>query len=61
MYQIMISMPAGELLIGEGDADDSQMDAILAGRYVRLDSEPHRMRVPEGKPDIAPTLPNVRL
>jgi uncharacterized protein (TIGR03435 family) len=47
----------GRSLALKGDADDSQMDAILAGRVVRLDSEPHRMRVvPEGKPDIPPSL-----
>ena len=40
----------------KGDANDSQMDAILAGRAVRLDSEPHCMRVPEGKPDIPPSF-----
>ena len=42
------------------DADNFQMDAILAGRAVRLDSEPHRMQVPEGKPDIPPS-PEVRI
>lgn len=47
----------GRSIAIKGDADDSQMDAILAGRAVRLDSEPHRMRVvPEGKPDIPPSL-----
>uniref|UniRef100_Q01YH1 Redoxin domain protein n=1 Tax=Solibacter usitatus (strain Ellin6076) TaxID=234267 RepID=Q01YH1_SOLUE len=48
----------GRSIAIKGDADDSQLDAILAGRAVRLDSEPHRMRmaVPEGKPDIPPSL-----
>jgi hypothetical protein len=46
----------GSAIAIKGDANDSQMDAILAGRAVRLDSEPHRMRVPESKPDIPPSL-----
>src|SRR5215471_2891094 len=46
----------GRSIAIKGDADDSQMEAILTGRSVRLDSEPHRMRAPEGKPDITPSL-----
>lgn len=46
----------GSAIAIKGDADDSQMDAILAGRAVHLDSEPHRIHVPEGKPDIPPSL-----
>jgi uncharacterized protein (TIGR03435 family) len=46
----------GRSIAIKGDANDSQMDGILTGRSVRLDSEPHRMPVPEGKPDIAPSL-----
>jgi uncharacterized protein (TIGR03435 family) len=46
----------GRAIAIKGDANDSQMDAILAGRAVRLDSEPHRTPAPEGKPDIPPSL-----
>jgi uncharacterized protein (TIGR03435 family) len=46
----------GRSIAIKGDADDSQLDAILAGRAVRLDSEPHRMGVPEGKPNIPSSL-----
>jgi uncharacterized protein (TIGR03435 family) len=46
----------GRAIAIKGDADGSQLDAILAGRVVRLDSEPHRMHVPEGKPHIPPSL-----
>jgi uncharacterized protein (TIGR03435 family) len=46
----------GRAVAIKGDADDSQMEDILAGRAVRLDSEPHRTPVPEGKPDIPPSF-----
>lgn len=46
----------GTAIAIKGDADDSQLEAILAGRAVRLDAEPHRMHVPEGKPDIPPSV-----
>ena len=46
----------GRAIAIKGDADDSQMEAILAGRAVRLDSEPHRTPVPAGKPDIPPSF-----
>lgn len=46
----------GRAIAMKGDAEDSQMDAILSGRAVRLDAEPHRTPVPEGKPDIPPSF-----
>jgi uncharacterized protein (TIGR03435 family) len=45
----------GRAIAIKGDADDSEMDAILAGRAVRLDSELHRTPVAEGKPDVPPS------
>lgn len=45
----------GRSLAIKGDATDSQMEAILSDRAVRLDSEPHRTPPPPpppGKPDI---------
>jgi uncharacterized protein (TIGR03435 family) len=39
----------------KSDADDSQMNAILADRAVRLNAEPHRWPPPEAKPDIPPS------
>jgi uncharacterized protein (TIGR03435 family) len=45
----------GRVLAIKGDPDDSQMNAILAGRAVRLEAEPHRWRQPEAKPDIPPS------
>ena len=42
----------------KGDADDRQMQEILAGRLVRLDPEPHRFPAvpePRQKPDLAPS------
>lgn len=38
-----------------GDADDAQMDDILAGRAVRLDAQPYRLPRAEPKPDIPPS------
>ncbi len=46
----------GRAIAIKGDADGSQLDAIVAGRAVRLDSEPHRTPGPQGKPDIPPSL-----
>jgi uncharacterized protein (TIGR03435 family) len=48
----------GRAMAIQGDAGDSQMDALLAGRVVRLDSEPHRTPtpLPVHKPDIPPSL-----
>lgn len=45
----------GRALALTGDADDEQLDAVLAGRAVRLDAEPHRWRHPDPKPDIPPS------
>jgi uncharacterized protein (TIGR03435 family) len=45
----------GRVLAIKGDADDSQMNAILAEQAVRLDAEPHRWPLPEAKPDIPPS------
>ncbi len=45
----------GKAIAMAGDADDAQMDDILAGRVVRLDAAPHRMPASEGKPDIPPS------
>jgi len=46
----------GRAIAIKGNADDARMDAILAGTAVRLDPEPHRTPVPEGKPDIPPSF-----
>ena len=53
----------GQAVAIRGDANDSQMEAILSGRAVRLDAEPQRPPAPEGKPatlDIPPS-PEVRI
>ena len=45
----------GHALAIRGDANDAQMNEILAGRAVRLDAAPRRIPMPTGKPDIAPS------
>ena len=46
----------GRAIAIKGDANDSQMEAILAGRAERLDAEPHRTPLPEAKPDLPQSL-----
>ncbi len=47
----------GRVLALHGDADDAQMNLIMAGKAVRLDAEPHRLPAftPPPKPDISPS------
>ena len=45
----------GSVLAIQGAPTDSQMEAILAGRAVRLDAEPLRFPKQEPKPDIPPS------
>jgi uncharacterized protein (TIGR03435 family) len=46
----------GRAIAVKGDGDESQRGAMFSGRAVRLEYEPFRMRTPEGKPDIPPSL-----
>src|ERR1700693_3364841 len=45
----------GKAVAISGDANDTQMEDLMAGRVVRLDAAPHRMPAPEPKPDIPPS------
>ena len=50
------AVQTGRAVAIKSDAGESEMAALLAGNGVRLDSEPHRRPVPEGKPDIPPSF-----
>lgn len=45
----------GRAVAMTGDADDKQLEAIMAGRIVRLNAEPHRFPAPQPKPNFPPS------